>query len=147
MARLDRSAFTMLVEKASFVLMRIIVALCLFIVGIFFILVPFDLAIRLAQYNLLSWAEHLEYILRQTGESVAIGGAMLVWRDGRVATPQCLAFREQDARVLYSAPPVGHDDDPDHAIARRAVLGAADDGRCGGRRSDYDCLGVALEGR
>ena len=44
MARLDRSAFAMLVVKASFVLMRIIVAPCLFIAGIFFIRLPFDFA-------------------------------------------------------------------------------------------------------
>ena len=69
----------MLVAKASFGLMRIIVAACLFIAGIIFILVPFDIAIGLAQSNLLSWDEHLVNILKGTGESVAIGGAMLVF--------------------------------------------------------------------
>ena len=149
MVRLDRSAFTMWVAKASFVLMRIIVALCLFVAGIILILIPFDTAIRLARGNLLSWGEHLVNILRETGESVAIGGAMLVF-GVMVAWPRrCdLAFLgEQDASVPYQAPPVGHDKDPDLAIARRAVLGAADDGRCGDRRSNHECLGVALEGR
>lgn len=79
MARLDRGVFTMLVAKVSFVLMRFIVAPCLFIAGIVFILVPIDTAIRLAQGNLLSWGEHLVNILSETGESVSIGGAMLVF--------------------------------------------------------------------
>jgi hypothetical protein len=69
----------MWVARASFVIMRIIVALSLFIAGIVFILVPIDTAIRLAQGNLISWGEHFVNILSETGESVAIGGAMLVF--------------------------------------------------------------------
>jgi hypothetical protein len=79
MARLDRSAFTMLVEKARFLLMRIIVATFLFIAGVLFILLPFDSATLQDQANLLSWGKYLVIILRDGGESFAIGGAMLVF--------------------------------------------------------------------
>ncbi len=68
----------MLILKATFVVMRIILASCLLIVGIFFIVLPFDSATLRVQANPLSWGEYLVIIFKEGGESFAIAGAVLI---------------------------------------------------------------------